>query len=631
MSISPPFRLSWKSDQSLLSAVVGDEALYGVSDQGKVVSLAAGSGARRWVSSGTYLTNRLVRQDKRLFAYRVGEGLAIIDDLGGTFVEKVVASFQATLSANIATPVVDGDMVYLAINQGLYAYHQNLGLQFAAILSDVQPHTIALVSSRSLVAINGRGVPVRYSVGAEAFNLIWSGQPHGIDAGQSERPVIVAANRVIVGVGPDTVAYDLRTGRIAWRLGRVPALKFASLGSLIYAAFHGGAVWAIRPEDGVVVWQRQYMYDLDQQRDYGLMGAGNTLLYGGILARNPDGSISIALDPETGALKWVSRSATTLWSAGIPAVGGGRLFFYGAGHTGAYEGLSTPPVVSADQLLLTPVPVRGRASELGTGKVRFYLSAAARVSITAYRETEGLGTRIVSGADLTSGVHERSWSIAGTRGFTDSPQFGYILFDIEEFGGQKYTQAAVLPVNTFPDILWHWARHHIEVMVFHKYLNGYPDLTFQPNGLVTRAESSTVIAKTLELLRPSPGFQTKFADIEGHWAREYITALEERGIISGFAEPGGTFAFRPNQTMTRAEEARILVKAYKIPAAAPGFNTRFKDIKGHWAAPDILALEAAGHVTGFHEADGSFTYRPQQSLTRAELCAMIVRIRQLSK
>ncbi|MEW6491100.1 MAG: S-layer homology domain-containing protein, partial [Cyanobacteriota bacterium] len=40
-----------------------------------------------------------------------------------------------------------------------------------------------------------------------------------------------------------------------------------------------------------------------------------------------------------------------------------------------------------------------------------------------------------------------------------------------------------------------------------------------------------------------------FSDIQNHWARSFIEALAERGIVSGF--PDGSF--RPNISMTRAE------------------------------------------------------------------------------
>lgn len=71
------------------------------------------------------------------------------------------------------------------------------------------------------------------------------------------------------------------------------------------------------------------------------------------------------------------------------------------------------------------------------------------------------------------------------------------------------------------------------------------------------------------------------------------------------------------------------MRAYSVASAAAGFRPRFVDVAGHWAEGEILALEAGGYVTGFRVANGTYTYRPNRFLTRAELCAMVVRIRNL--
>jgi len=49
----------------------------------------------------------------------------------------------------------------------------------------------------------------------------------------------------------------------------------------------------------------------------------------------------------------------------------------------------------------------------------------------------------------------------------------------------------------------------------------------------------------------------EFTDISGHWAKDYIEDLAQRGIISGYAD--GTF--RPDQPITRAEAAALVSKA----------------------------------------------------------------------
>lgn len=628
-AIVPPLRLAWRAETGFETAVAGNNNLYGITGTGQLQSLDGATGAARWVATHEYLPTRLTRQGRRLFAYRRGQGLGFLDDNGGSVAESLVVSFAATDTTGVSDPVLDGEYVYVAVNQGLYAVHQEDGLQFGTVLSDVRPHALTVIGPRKLLSIDGRGVPTRYNVGAEGFEPVWVGAPHGVDGGQTYRRFAVVGNRLVVGVGPETVAYNLDNGAVAWRLPGTPARVFVADEERCYAGFHGAAVWAIRPADGSVLWQRQYMYDIGLQLEYGMTGLGNRIYFGGALQGQPDGALLLALNKADGTCEWISRSATRPWSGGIPLADGERLYCYTPSQAGAHLPLTGSPQVGRSNIEVTPASLRGQAAQFGDGSVRLSLPGAARVTVAAYREAEGLGTMIMDNRSLPAGTHTATWSQAGPGGLTDANQFSHILVDVVENSGLQYTQTVLLPVNTFPDILAHWARNYIQTMAYHKYVSGYPDLLFRPNNLVTRAESATIIAKTLHIEGPSAGFRTRFTDIAGHWASPYIAALEERSIISGFAEPDGSFTFRPELSMTRSQQARILGRAYAVPPAPPEHATRFTDIRGHWAEADIKALEAAGYVTGFLEADGTYTFRPENSLTRAEMCTVIVRIRGL--
>ena len=50
-----------------------------------------------------------------------------------------------------------------------------------------------------------------------------------------------------------------------------------------------------------------------------------------------------------------------------------------------------------------------------------------------------------------------------------------------------------------------------------------------------------------------------------HWGSEYIGALAEAGILSGYED--GTF--HPNGTLTRAEMATLVVRAYELTGRVP--------------------------------------------------------------
>jgi len=626
--MAPPLRLQWRSEVGLTAAIPGDGCLYGITNDGKVAAFRAADGQVKWQSATVYAPKRLATSGSRLFAYRLGEGLGYVDDTATGPVEQLILSFNAAAGTNMSVPVTDGTMVYIAVNQGLYAWAEGEGLKFGAPLEADTPYKPVLAAARELVLLSGKGLPKRYHVGASGFELTWTGQDHGIDSPGAECPSLVTGNVLAIGVGAYTVAYDLATGAIKWSQP-FSARSFAAANGVLYVSGPGLSIWAVRLTDGAVLWQRQYVYDAATQSDSTILHSGAHLFVGGPLLANTDRAVLLALDAANGNFSWISRAATGSWAAGFAVAGDSCLYAYSSTHVGAYATLSAAPSVPVSALRTSPRPLRGSRSSFGSGVIEVNLLAPARMSMAVYRAQPGLGSSLLAPTNWGAGHHQINWNPSSSGAFTDDNQFGFILFDVTEGNGVNYTQSHLVSVNTFPDIQFHWAKQSIETMVYQGHVNGYDDQTFKPDNLVTRAESSTIIAKTLGLQAPSAGFQTKFTDIAGHWAKNFITALEERGVIGGFAEPDGTFTFRPELNMTRAQEARILVRAYEITPAQPEFVSKFVDIVGHWAEADIKALEASGYVNGFREANGTYTYRPEQNLTRAELCTVVVRIQGL--
>lgn len=626
----PPLNLLWRTDTAITTAVAGNGSLYGMTPGGRVVACRAKDGAVRWQSTGTYLAGHLSLQGSRLFAYRVGQGLGFIDDLGGTAAERLVLGFGATDKAHVSDLVADEQLYYAVVNQGLYISHQELGLQFAEVLGEALPYGLGLVSRREVVVVDGAGNPSRYRIGTESASKIWQGAPHGIEASMRRRPFVVTSNRIVIQIDREVISYNLANGKVAWRLGNVPGASFVSHTGVVYAADNGASLCAIRAEDGALLWQRQFIYEEGLQTSMGLVLVGDILYYGGTLRGNPDGAMLIAVSNSDGRFLWNSRSVTRAWAGGIPVVEGGRLFCFGGARTAGFGDLDRRPAIQSADIEVSPRPLTGSRSTFGAGEIKVNVGAAAKVSVAAYREREGLAAPLLRAEPWSVGSRRLNWTPGGAGGFTDLNQFGFMLFDFEENGGLAYTHAVMVAVNSFPDILRHWARNSIHAMAYNRYVNGYSDQTFRPDGLITRAESCTIIAKTLSLDAPAPAFKTKFTDMNSHWSRNFVLVLEEKGFVGGFAEPDGSFTFRPDAQMTRAQEARILVKAYEIPSAPSDFRTRFIDVAGHWAAPEILALEAAGFISGFREDNGTFTYRPDRNLTRAELCTVVVRVRHLA-
>jgi hypothetical protein len=94
----------------------------------------------------------------------------------------------------------------------------------------------------------------------------------------------------------------------------------------------------------------------------------------------------------------------------------------------------------------------------------------------------------------------------------------------------------------------------------------------------------------------------------------YAVYLGNRGLMQGYTDGG----FHPNQAITRAEMATLLVKADGLTPYQPT-KPSFKDVNpNHWAYQNIEAVYKAGMIQGYQ---GYF--RPDQAVTRAELAIML--------
>ncbi|TWT07047.1 hypothetical protein FQV26_04330 [Planococcus sp. CPCC 101016] len=107
----------------------------------------------------------------------------------------------------------------------------------------------------------------------------------------------------------------------------------------------------------------------------------------------------------------------------------------------------------------------------------------------------------------------------------------------------------------------------------------------------------------------------KFSDLEfSNWFYDEILYLIEKNIVQGF--PNGSF--QPNKNTTRAEAAKMLATALKIPASNK--KTEYSDLSSdHWASSDIAAVTSAGLFNGY--ADG--TFKPNKNITRAEMAKVL--------
>ncbi len=150
------------------------------------------------------------------------------------------------------------------------------------------------------------------------------------------------------------------------------------------------------------------------------------------------------------------------------------------------------------------------------------------------------------------------------------------------------------------------------------YIIGYPDGGAHPLEPISRAEVASIFFRLLrdEVRDTNLRDINSFTDVaEDAWYHCPVSTMEGLGILHGRSD--GTFA--PTAPITRAEFAAICAR---FDDSLPERTVTFSDITGHWAEAEIEHAAALGWIHGY--PDGSF--RPDQSITRAEAMSMINRM-----
>ncbi len=178
-----------------------------------------------------------------------------------------------------------------------------------------------------------------------------------------------------------------------------------------------------------------------------------------------------------------------------------------------------------------------------------------------------------------------------------------------------------LHAATFADVTgdaWYWK--YVEAVHSAGITSGYSDGTYGPGDAVSRAESTVFLLRAVH----GGGYQpphvphSGFSDVaDNYWAKDWIQAAADEGVVSGY--PDGTF--RPENAVTRAETSVLLLRAIHGGGYMPPHFTTysFTDIPNHWAADWIEELHREGFSGGY--PDG--TYRPDNSVTRAEMATLL--------
>ena len=131
------------------------------------------------------------------------------------------------------------------------------------------------------------------------------------------------------------------------------------------------------------------------------------------------------------------------------------------------------------------------------------------------------------------------------------------------------------------------AKDAVNMLTALGVIEGYEDGSFDPDGVVTRAEMAKMIFVVRNNTIDDSAYAnntSKLTDITNHWAKGYIKFCESQGIIAGY----GDNTFKPDATVTGVEAAKMLL-------VLTGYDADKAGLTGHnWSTNTLKYAGSAG-------------------------------------
>ncbi len=116
--------------------------------------------------------------------------------------------------------------------------------------------------------------------------------------------------------------------------------------------------------------------------------------------------------------------------------------------------------------------------------------------------------------------------------------------------------------------------------------------------------------------------EVNFVDLgNDHEAYEAIMALVNEKIISGYSDN----TFRPDNSVKRGEFCKFMVYGMDLQDQALLENSKFKDLKGHWANKIVNVAVDNGWIKGVT----GYYFAPEGKIKGSEIAAILVRVKGL--
>lgn len=220
-------------------------------------------------------------------------------------------------------------------------------------------------------------------------------------------------------------------------------------------------------------------------------------------------------------------------------------------------------------------------------------------------------------------------ALAAYKRFKDGASSLFDLSDVEihEIKLPKKEEDSPKPVAEvlFEDIKNHWGEEIIGFLAERGIVSGFSKTEFAPNRTMTRAEFAKII---IDALGHEADKGADFSDVSKEaWYYKYIGTAKEFGIVSGVTKT----EFYPNAFITREAAAAMTARAAKIAGLDTELYTgEDRDVLSgfldytecsEWSRESVAACVKLGLFSS-----EELYFRPNDNITRAEVCAVVYRL-----
>ena len=176
----------------------------------------------------------------------------------------------------------------------------------------------------------------------------------------------------------------------------------------------------------------------------------------------------------------------------------------------------------------------------------------------------------------------------------------------------QFSIGVVSSVKKFSDVATTtWCYKYVTELSSANIISGYSNGSFQEKNTITYGAA-------LKLIMLAAGYGEQAPTVKGSTFSGYLAKAKADGLVSGNPKLNGS--------ITRLQIAQIASKALKLSTTNLSNKKPFTDTNDVY----VQALNAAGIIEGYF-SNGTSTYKPNSTLTRGQVSAIVWRMRNYEK